>query len=214
MKVLKLFFGGIVILILLFAIAYGLKVRLQIDLFEKFHLSDYPPFNLLIPDDVIDEPGPGYLKSETFDSDNPFGFWHTIYSGKKGAASRSSDPRGINGTNCLLVKCNDRTDWTISSGYFIKVNVGDKFHYEAKLKPGSPLGTAGISVASFGLDRKNVKYNFAKQEGDMRQTGAWQTISLDISIDDPDTGFIMPRLWGNMPGVVRYDDIIITYTKN
>ncbi len=214
MKMVKYFLVGIVILFVLLAAGYGIKVRMGINLFDTFHLSDYWPFNLLIPEAVIDEPGPGYARIDDFNSADPFGFWITIYSGEKGVAKLSKDPKGSNGTGCLLITCSQKTDWAVNAGYFVKVKPGDKFHYEAKLKIGSPSGKAGISFVAFDKDRKTPKYDFIKQEAAMDKIGTWQVVSLDFTVEDPENGYIVPRIWGYMAGLVRYDDIVLRTVEN
>ena len=63
---------------------YWLKTRIGIDFFEGSTLSKYFPFNYLVPNNVIDDPPPGIILDDSFDSFSLFGNWTDLWMREKG----------------------------------------------------------------------------------------------------------------------------------
>lgn len=211
MKVIKWILLVVVLFFILLSGAYWAKTRMGINVFHNFHLSNYFPFNYLLPDDEVLTAEPGFELLANFDQTDLFGYWKGIWSEEVNVAKRRDDPRGYNNSTCLLIFCKHEVLWAVNAGVYIKVKPGDTFHYEAKVKVGNVANDVGISIVSYDGQRSSPDYQFIMKSADMHIVGKWQTIAADFTIPNG-VVHIMPRLWGNNQGMVRFDDILLKAT--
>lgn len=183
---------------------YWLKCRVGIDFFENYTLSKYFPFNYIIPNNVIDDPSPGMLIDDSFNSFSLFSNWSHLWSREKERATRGYDSHGIDDSRCLLIKSSSDKSWSYSYKKYFRVKKGDKFSFKVSVKLQGDKLSAYARVIAFDESKDAVSWSYISEKID--KTDEWVTMERAFIISD-EISFIKFKVSGNGVGEYRFDDI-------
>ena len=201
----KLYILACALLILVSLSGYWLKTRIGIDFFEGSTLSKYFPFNYLVPNNVLDDPPPGIILDDSFDSFSLFGNWTDLWMREQGKVAKGYDQKGRNNSRCLVIKSSSTKSWSSSYKKYVRVKKGDVFSFKvsAKLQGDTIAGYAGI--ATFDEKKQAISWNYIS--GKIDRTDEWVTVEKTFTIPEGIT-YIRFKLSGTGSGETRFDDIV------
>ena len=200
----KLFILACAALITISLSGYWLKTRIGIDFFEDYTLSKYFPFNYIVPNNVMDDPSPGIILEDSFDSFSLFGNWTDLWMRDKGTVTTGQDLHGIKNTRCLIIKSSSTKSWSCGHKKYVRVKEGDVFSFQVSVKLQDNKLSAYASVAAFDDKKQAISWNYISEKTDL--AGEWITIEKTFTISESIT-YIRFRLTGTGVGEVRFDDV-------
>ena len=196
----------IVILLVFIAIlsAYWFKSHLGYSFSKNFSLSRYFPFSYLKRNYVIEDPEPGILLNDSFDSWRLFSNWTKPWMREKDSVSQHYELIGRNSSRCLVIKNRSDKSWSISHNQFVEVQNGDVYSYQVfvKLKGENPSSWVGVALLDKNQDVFSWNYGTHKTE----RTGMWITLKNTFIIPDG-IAYIQFRLAGTGEGEFWFDDV-------
>lgn len=186
---------------------YWLKSQLGFNFFSGNTLSNYFPFNQLVPNKIIHNHQPGIIFNDSFDTFAIFGNWNPLWMKEQSRVVKSYDPKGIDNSHCLLIKSNSTESWSCTHKNYIQVNRGDTFTFTVTVKLLGDKLAAYAGVAAFD-DKKNVaSWKFFSEKIDV--TGKWVTVERSFTVPKG-VSFIMFKISGIGVGEYRFDNVIFS----
>ena len=200
----KKFLLRLIAVIALSLLIYWLKCRMGINLTGLLSLHDLPLFRGLQREEVIVQPPPGTLLSDSFDSFGIINHWSGLWMREKGRVTLAHDSKGRDSSRCLLIRSTSDRDWSYAHNRLIQVRADEVFSFRGWAWLEGEKASAFIGVAAFDQGRRAISWNYVAEKVDQR--GIWvrleRTFRIPGGID-----CIQFKLSGVGAGVYRFDDI-------
>ena len=199
----KYFIFVVLVLIAILAV-YWVKSQLGFSISKKHSLSTYFPISYLKRDYVTEDPEPGIILHDSFDSWRLMRNWTELWMREKDSVFQFYDSEEEKNLRYLKIENRSDGSWSISHNKYVEVNKDDVFsiRVQTRLK-GSNLSTwAGVSL--FDMNQEVVSWNFGT--GKTVKTDEWITLQNTFTIPEG-VAFVQFRLAGVGKGEFWYDDV-------
>jgi len=195
---------------ILFVVAYWLKIQMGINFFSSFSIGSYFPFKYL-NNDVIVSPKPGILLEENFDKKRIYATRAKLWMRDAGTVTKELSLDGINGSRCILIKNAGKGSWAYYHNNRVQVEKGDIFYFKGDVNIKGKNLFAYMCVAAYDKNKKAITWGLFKKMVD--KTGAWITVEKQFTISDDVIKYITLRLVGIGNGEYRFDNITFRKIK-
>jgi hypothetical protein len=195
---------GLIVAIALALSIYWLKCQMGINLSGLLSLHNLPLFRGLQREEVIAQPAPGTLFSDSFDSFAIINHWSGLWMREKGRVTLDHDSQGRDGSRCLVIRSTSDRDWSYAHNRLIQVRAGEVFSFRGWAWLEGEKACASIGVSAFEGGRKAISWSYVIVEVDRR--GAWVKVERTFRIPEG-IAYIRFRLSGVGEGTFRFDDV-------
>jgi len=207
-RILKIFIT-IIACVALFSLVYWWKCQNEINLFERFSLSEYLPVQALQNKETVAYAGEsGDLLNDNFNTSKITSSWSKIWMEEKGAVEQKYDSKGVGNSRCLLIENTSEEIWAYKHDDIVKIQPGDIFEYEGYIRTESKA-TATLSVVLYDQEKKVIKWRYAKKSTE--HANDWIKVVNRFMVPDG-VAYIRFRLTGHGVGKAWFDNIL--FRKN
>jgi len=125
--------------------------------------------------------------------------------GERGRVTQQTDPGGIGGSHCLLIKSRGGGEWSYLYKTFIRVRPDDEFRFMGMAKLAAEAGNAAFAVSSHASDKSIIEWEYVKS--DLTGYDQWTGVSGKFQIKSG-ISYIRFYVTGTGRGEYRFDDIL------
>ena len=195
----------LLILFLIFCIAYFFKSRMPFQFSEKYSIHQYFPFNYLARGNVIDASQNEFFMKEDFNSLGYLSRWYHIWAKEPAKVTLKISNTGYNSTACLSIISSSEKAWSLSPTADVKVNSGDSFMFQTDILLASDGHSAGLRIVGYN-DKKETIFPKMIISDFSALKGEWQNLKTIFVIPDG-VQYITPRIRGQGIGQFKIDNI-------